>query len=307
MAISAALLVASVSPLSGVSEDSRGQPLSEVVSDQHQPASLSSETLGHLDLACDQAVQHELPSDSNVTWRLAGQPGDVLSIRYQSSREGPNPEFDLQLEDQSLLRAAAYQNSSHPLATQSFLLPREGTYSFTVMSDEKGVAYEIALACEEEDAHPTPSPIPAPSPTPEPTPESRADALRARIREVEAVGDVVVSLVWMSVSDLDLHVIDPRGEEIYFENRRSLTGGLLEYEANGSCIMATTEPIESIYWKASTAPRGKYEVKVHHYASCMGEEQLVFVVGIWVEGKLVETIEGTIAPSEFQSVYEFNY
>ena len=223
-----------------------------------------------------------------------------LYSRYRNARDGSDLRIDLQLEDESLIQAGGGASTSD---TQSFLLPLQATYSFTLISNETGVDYEISLACG--GLEPLPNPTPTSTPTPQPTPLPQGAALRQRIADIEATGDLVVSLLWQSVVDLDLHVIDPRGEEIYFENPRSLTGGLLEYEANASCLTATTEPLESIFWKADTAPSGDYQVIVDYYGTCGDEALQEFLVGVWIGGELVEMVEGTIEPQTTQLVHEF--
>ncbi len=40
-------------------------------------------------------------------------------------------------------------------------------------------------------------------------------------------GDIRVTLIWDNYNDLDLHVVTPRGEEIYFGHQRSMNGGFL--------------------------------------------------------------------------------
>ncbi len=299
MALSAGLLAVTVSTSADSSQETGGRFSSGTLADEPTP---SPEPLLSLNLPCGQSIRHELLPHSNVTWRIEGQPGDVLSLHYPSTSDSSDLRIDLQLEDESLLQARGGASSSD---TQSFLLPRQATYSFTLISDESGVDYDIALACG--GLQPLPSPTPTSLPTPQPTPIPRSAALRSRTGEIQAAGDLVVSLLWMSMADLDLHVIDPRGEEIYFENPRSLTGGLLEYEANGSCLMATTEPLESIFWKAGTAPSGKYQVIVDYYGTCGNEAEQEFLVGVWIEGELVEMVEGTIGPQTLQLVHEFGY
>lgn len=302
MAVSAGLLAltatTSVEPLQEVS----GERTSSTLADEVQTAIPSPEPLLPLNLPCDQPMRHDLLPHSSVTWQMEGQPGDVLSLHYPNAREGSDLRIDLKLEDESLIQAGGGASSSE---TQSFLLPLQATYSFTLISSETGVEYDISLACGGLQPHL--SPTTTSLPTPQPKPVLQNAELRHRVADIEAIGDLVVSLFWQSVVDLDLHVMDPRGEEIYFENPRSLTGGLLEYEANGSCLTATTKPLESIFWKVGTAPSGKYQVIVDYYGTCGNEAEQEFVVGVWIDGELVEMIEGTIGPQTLQLVYEFHY
>ncbi|GHU03874.1 hypothetical protein FACS1894147_08370 [Spirochaetia bacterium] len=76
-------------------------------------------------------------------------------------------------------------------------------------------------------------------------------------------GDVRVSLLWNNRNDLDLHLITPRGEEIYYARRRDSTGGMLDVDMNVNG--ETTKPVENIFWGPGQAPQGQYKVKVVHY------------------------------------------
>ena len=72
-------------------------------------------------------------------------------------------------------------------------------------------------------------------------------------------GDVQITLRWTNTADLDLHVLDPNGEEIYWDNDYSSSGGRLDVDdINGYGP-------ENIYWPKNEAPNGNYEVHVHHY------------------------------------------
>jgi len=72
-------------------------------------------------------------------------------------------------------------------------------------------------------------------------------------------GDVQITLAWNNTADLDLHVIDPYGEEIYWNNDYSSSGGILDVDD-----IDGYGP-ENIYWGEGQAPYGNYEVYVHHY------------------------------------------
>ncbi len=302
MALSAGLLALTATTSADTLQEISGERTSSTLAEELQTATPSSEPLLPLDLPCDQPMRHDLLPNSNVTWQMEGQPGDVLSLHYPNARDGSDLRLDLQLEDESLIQADGKASSSD---TQSFLLPLQATYNFTLISNETGVDYEISLACG--GLQPLPSPSPTSLPTPQPTPVPQYATLRHRAADIEVTGDLVVSLLWQSVVDLDLHVIDPRGEEIYFENPRSLTGGLLEYEANASCLTATTEPLESIFWKADTAPSGNYQVIVDYYGTCGDEALQEILVAVWIDGELVEIVDGTIEPQTMQLVLEFQH
>ena len=45
-------------------------------------------------------------------------------------------------------------------------------------------------------------------------------------------GDVQVTLSWDAGSDVDLHVVDPNGDEVYWTNRRVASGGELDLDSN---------------------------------------------------------------------------
>lgn len=72
-------------------------------------------------------------------------------------------------------------------------------------------------------------------------------------------GDVQATLIWDNDADLDLHVIDPSGEEIWWHNKYAYSGGILDVDdINGYGP-------ENIYWPQGEAPHGNYEVYIHYY------------------------------------------
>jgi uncharacterized protein YfaP (DUF2135 family) len=97
-------------------------------------------------------------------------------------------------------------------------------------------------------------------------------------------GDVQVTLSWGTVDDLDLHVIEPGGEEIYYGHRTSATGGSLDVDSNAGCG-TQMNPVENIFWGAGAAPLGTYTVLVDYYRHCTSEDPTVpFSVKLLVDG-----------------------
>jgi hypothetical protein len=80
-------------------------------------------------------------------------------------------------------------------------------------------------------------------------------------------GDVQVSLSWDVDSDLDLHVVDPSGEEIYYSHKQARSGGSLDLDSNAACSLDHKRN-ENITWPAGRAPQGQYTVRVDYWDRC---------------------------------------
>jgi len=82
-------------------------------------------------------------------------------------------------------------------------------------------------------------------------------------RENGKTGNIRISLIWEDRNDLDLSVITPSKELIYFGNKKSKCGGELDVDMNVGG--ETSKPIENIFWPIGKAPDGRYEVYVENY------------------------------------------
>lgn len=97
-------------------------------------------------------------------------------------------------------------------------------------------------------------------PTKDPTKDPAEDDLIDRAEDIGGRGALKVTLLWNFSADLDLHVIEPNGTEIYFRNKKDIeTGGYLDVDnmdgGRGSA--------ENIYWE--NPPAGEYMVEVEYY------------------------------------------
>ena len=113
--------------------------------------------------------------------------------------------------------------------------------------------------------------------------------LSTNVRAV-GTGDVQVTLSWDTEADVDLHVVDPRGEEIYYGHKQSASGGELDLDSNAGC---TSDGIrnENIVWPVGRAPRGVYTVRVDYWSNC-GVAQTNYTVRI-NNGGSVQVVTGT--------------
>lgn len=122
--------------------------------------------------------------------------------------------------------------------------------------------------------------------------------VRARIEEAGGqAGEIEIALIWRNTNDLDLHVVDPSGEEIYYRDKRSRSGGWLDVDRNAGCSDVTREPIEHVRWAEGSAPDGDYAVYVNHYARCASEDPTAFRVEI-KNGSQVTPFEESISHGE---------
>jgi len=80
-------------------------------------------------------------------------------------------------------------------------------------------------------------------------------------------GDIQVSLSWDTDSDVDVHVIDPAGEEIFYGHKTSASGGTLDLDSNAACTLDHKRN-ENITWPIGRAPQGTYIVRVDYWDAC---------------------------------------
>lgn len=90
--------------------------------------------------------------------------------------------------------------------------------------------------------------------------------LTTNVTEV-GTGDVQVTLSWDADSDVDLHVVAPGNEEVYYARREVASGGKLDLDSNAGCSIDHVRN-ENITWPVGRAPRGHYIVRVDYWSSC---------------------------------------
>ena len=106
-------------------------------------------------------------------------------------------------------------------------------------------------------------------------------------------GAQVMSLFFNKATDLDLHVIEPDGTEIYYANTSSDSGGLLNLDSNPACSLDYVNN-EHVGWLE--APSGSYQLRVEYYQACT-QEPVDFIVST-VDGNEITLFEGTIKASD---------
>lgn len=114
------------------------------------------------------------------------------------------------------------------------------------------------------------------------------------VQNVQAVdlshADVVVILRWNAYSDVDLHVTDPNGHEVYFANKTSPEGGHLDLDSNPACNIDGVNQ-EVVSWPINSAPAGDYKVVVDYWSDC-GVPRTDYTVTYVIRGQQAQVVTG---------------
>jgi hypothetical protein len=122
-------------------------------------------------------------------------------------------------------------------------------------------------------------------------------------------GALVVSLWWDTEADLDLHVVDPYGVEIWAGNINSYDryatipapdagvlneDGILDFDSNSGCVI-DGRCNENVIWSVA-APAGDYVVRVDTFSLC-GNPAARWTVEALFNGTSLGKAEGEALPS----------
>jgi hypothetical protein len=100
----------------------------------------------------------------------------------------------------------------------------------------------------------------------------------ATVLNEDTTGAVQVTATWDAASDVDLHLVEPGGNEIFWGAPTSNTGGALNVDSNPACFIDNINN-ENISYPDNTAPNGTYIVRLDYFASC-NVAQTNFVVSV---------------------------
>lgn len=124
-------------------------------------------------------------------------------------------------------------------------------------------------------------------------------------------GELHVALIWNDIADLDLHVITPSGEELYYAHKESRCGGWLDIDMNAGGNFSL-EPIENVFWASS--PSGKYKIFVHNFNNRTDpgtvftdpKRKVPYRVRLSKNGQ-VSWFDGKVGTKEKETCFEFNH
>ena len=128
-------------------------------------------------------------------------------------------------------------------------------------------------------------------------------------REGAKTGAITISLMWDNYNDIDLHCIDPNGEEIFFSHKNSRSGGELDVDMNAGGPNSN-EPVENIYWENRKAKKGNYSVYINHYRNhnCYGCSDPTNYTVVVKQNNIVREFKGKITfGASKRLIYTFDF
>jgi len=121
-----------------------------------------------------------------------------------------------------------------------------------------------------------------------------------------ATGDLVVTLTWDTESNLDLHVVDPAGLDIYWGNQSSQppfsfdqtdggSYGYIDYDSNANCVIDGLRREDAIW--PNPPPSGQYTVRVDAPSLC-GQPIANWTVRVVLEGTQIAQASGVAVDAD---------
>ena len=114
--------------------------------------------------------------------------------------------------------------------------------------------------------------------------------------------DIVVTLSWVGPADLDLHVIEPDSEHLYFGDKTTDTGGRLEDDVPTCLSSPTALHVESAIWSNGSAESGQYQTYVDAFALCGGGVP-EWTLTVRLAGEIVAQYEGEVDMASGSSIF----
>ncbi|MBO4242966.1 MAG: zinc-ribbon domain-containing protein [Clostridiales bacterium] len=121
---------------------------------------------------------------------------------------------------------------------------------------------------------------------------------------VAGTGEITVTVIWGTHDDVDLHVITPEDNRIYYANKTA-DGGTLDIDMNASSSNLSDTPIENIYFPEPM--EGHYQVLLRDFRDRTDDMETSYIVRVQI-GDDVEEYEGEIDGTGTEIlIVEFDY
>ena len=106
-------------------------------------------------------------------------------------------------------------------------------------------------------------------------------------------GKLQISLSFDTAKDVDLHVIEPNGEHVYYGHSTSENGGELDLDSNAGCSLDYVNNENITYGEEAYVEPGLYTVYVDLWENCDPSVKTNYVVSVYYGGALISAESGS--------------
>jgi len=106
-------------------------------------------------------------------------------------------------------------------------------------------------------------------------------------------GKLQISCAWNKLNDVDLHLVEPDGEEIYYGNGTSSNGGELDLDSNAGCSLDYVNNENITYGDQAVVESGEYIVRVDLWSACNVTDNTSYNVNVYYNGVQITPTTGT--------------
>jgi hypothetical protein len=133
--------------------------------------------------------------------------------------------------------------------------------------------------------------------------DNRLDSLRDSLDACD--GEITVTLAWKTSDDLDLHLVEPDGNVVFYKRPTSPNGAKLDIDMNADGGSSNT-PIENICY-LRVPPGGTYKVLVHFFSRNSSDPEIPYTVYVrnGRTEKYFTAVHTTVKDKHL--IYEFTY
>ncbi len=149
------------------------------------------------------------------------------------------------------------------------------TVTLTLQSELPRDTFSLVVAVEDEAGHVSPW-------------------VEIRVIVVSVVeGELQVTLTWDQPNDVDLHLVQPDSEEIFYGHMMSEEGGYLDLDSNAGCSIDGVNNEHITYPDSAVVLAGEYIVRVDYWSNCGITDTTHFSVTTRLGGNLVPVTAGS--------------
>ena len=108
-------------------------------------------------------------------------------------------------------------------------------------------------------------------------------------------GDIAFRLYWQGEEDLDLHVQEPAGATIYFQSRKTESGGELDVDCNSAADRICRTPVENVFWPVGKAAEGDSTYWVELFQHSGQQKTVPFTLQVLLGKQVVHSEKGAMS------------